>query len=302
MLEVLALIESRPKKGQAVSDAAPGSRSSVFKESEWVIKLDDDGFLLVSFMWGEAEVLVMEDLVGVLDDLDSWDGEVLFIDFNVNGRVLDDEWNLLVDGELLDLVNSALFGEGDFVWDLDLGGVWNLVFFNIWDLDLNLVWSLVVDGHWEFLLGVVGLLFVLGDLNLGAFDVGDLLDDSVVNADGGLIWHLDLLFPADFVDHSVWHDVSDNVWDLVGDGVGDLSAGDEWNLNLDLEWHLSLDLIWNLDVDDDWLKGLDVVLLLDIVSHGNLVWDLIGDDGWDLLGNLVFLGDVLSDFVSNLIS
>merc|ERR1719362_2376703 len=140
-------------------------------------------------MWGEAEVLVMEDFVGVLDDLDSWDGEVLFIDFNVNGRGLDHEWNVLVDGVLLDLVNSALFGVGEFVWDLDLGGV------------CNLVWSLVVDGHWEFLLGVVGLLFVLGDLNLGAFDVGDLLDDGVVYADGGLIWHLDLLFHTDFVDH-----------------------------------------------------------------------------------------------------
>merc|ERR1719507_2060649 len=48
-------------------------------------------------MWGEAEVLVMEDLVGVLDDLDSWDGEVLFIDFNVNGRVLEHSHEVLHD-------------------------------------------------------------------------------------------------------------------------------------------------------------------------------------------------------------
>lgn len=189
-------------------------------------KLNDGWLLVVYFIGVKSEVLVMEDFVLVLDDLDGWDGEVLLVDLNVDGGVGYDEWDVLVDGVLLDLVDGALFGVGDFIRDLDLGAVWNLVFDNVGNLDLNLVWALVVDGHWDFPVDVVGLLFVLGDLNLLGDDVWDLLDDGVVHADGGLIRHLNVFFVRDLVDHGVWNDVGDNIWDAVEDRVWLLAAGD----------------------------------------------------------------------------
>lgn len=271
--------------------------------SMWVlVELSDDWLLLFSLVGGKAEVLVMEDGVLVINGLDSGDSEVLGVINNHNLRVLNDEWLLNLDCELLNLVDGALFFEGHFIWDLDLGAVWNLVLNNVGNLDFNLVWYPIVDSHWEFLVDVVGLLFVLGHLNLLGDDIGDLLDDGVVNALGDFIRHADVFFDGDFVDNSVWDDVGDDVWDLKEDGVRHLAAGDVWDLLLDLEWHLSVDCVWNLDVHSEWLKSLNFVFLLNEVSHGDLVWNLCGLNDGNLLGNLVLLFNVLSDDISYLIS
>ena len=307
----MALIESRPKKGQGVSDPASGWLSSVVGVEQFTgfesggliwVKLNDDWLLGVSFVWSKSKVLVMEDFVLVGDDFNSGDGEVLGVVLNNDLRVLNNEWDVLVDDELLKFVDGALFLAGHLEWDLDLGGVWNLVFLNVRNLDFNLVWPLVVDGHWEFLVNVVGLLCVLSDLNLLRNDIGDLLDDGVVNAFGDFKLGRDWFFVGDLVDHSVWNWGGDNVWDLVEDGVWHLSFSDIWDRLLDLEWHLSFDSVWDLNVYDDWYESLDIVSLLNVVSNSNLIWDAVSFNNWYLLGNLVLLFDVLSDDVCDLIS
>ena len=83
--------------------------------------------------------------------------------------------------------------------------------------------------------------------------------------------------------------MGDSVWHLSGGGVGDL--------NLDFVWDLSLNGVWDLSGDLNWLKGLDFVLFGDVLSLGDLVWNLLDGHNWDLLGNLVLFGHVFGDSV-----
>ena len=91
---------------------------------------------------------------------------MLLLDINDCFWSFNYEWNLLVNGELFDLVDCEFVGVGDFVGHLNLSSVWNLVLNDIWLLDLNLEWNLVIDSEWEFLLNVECFLFVLCDWNL----------------------------------------------------------------------------------------------------------------------------------------
>ena len=83
----------------------------------------------------------------------------------------------------------------------------------------------------------------------------------------------------------------------MADFVWHFSAGGVWDLDLLFVWDLSLDGIWNLSGDFSWLEGLDFVLFSDVLSLGNLVWNLFNGDNWDLLGDLVFFGLIFSHSV-----
>ena len=222
---------------------------------------------------------------------------VLLLDVDVDSWVFSDEWNFLLDCVFLKFVNGEFFGVGDFVWNLDLGSVWNLVFDYIWLVNGNSEEGLVPLSDWEFLLNVVGFLLVLGHWNLAGLDVWHLLDDGVVDSLGDFVWDSDFLFIRDLVVDGVWYLGGDNEWNVEGDGVGHLSGGDVGDLELNFVWHLSFNSVGNFPRDLKWLEGLNIVGLCYVGGLGNLVWHLVHIDNWDLLGNLVCLSHVLSDGV-----
>ena len=119
--------------------------------------------------------------MAVFNCVNGGDGEGLLIDCSDGGWVLNNEWHLLVNCVLFELVDDEFLGVGDFVRHLDLGGVWNLVFCYEWLLDGDLEWNFVIDSEWEFLLDVESFLVILSHCDLVGFNVWDLLDHSVVN-------------------------------------------------------------------------------------------------------------------------
>jgi hypothetical protein len=114
----------------------------------------------------DSEVLVMENSMRVLNSIDGGNLVGLLLDVCYYGWILNNEWNLLINCVLFDLVDCEFIGVGDFEGHLDLSGVWNLVFNNIWLLDLSCEVNLVVNSEWELLLNMEGFLFVLSDWNL----------------------------------------------------------------------------------------------------------------------------------------
>ena len=170
-------------------------------------------------------------------------------------------------------------------------------FDDVWFINGDSEEGLVPLSLWELLLDGVWLLFVLSHLNLGGDNVRNLLDDGVVNSLGNFIGNLEVFFIWDLVVDGVRNLLGDNIWYLLGDSVGHLSAGDVWDLELDLIWHLSLNSVWNFSGDFIWLKGLDLVLLSDVFSFCDLVWNGVDLNIGNLLGDLVFLSDVLGNIV-----
>ena len=206
----------------------------------------------------------MEYCVCVFDGVFSWDSEGLLLDVNVYSWGLNDEWNFLGDGVFFNFVNGELSDVGDFVWNLDGGSVWNLVFDNEWLVNGDCEECLVPLGDWEFLLDVVGFLLVLGYSNLGGLDVWHLLDDGVVDSLGDFVGDLEFALIGDLVVDGVWNLGGGHEWDFVGDGVGHLAAGDIGDLEFHFEWDLSLNSVGNLLGDLIWLEGLNIVFLSDV--------------------------------------
>ena len=197
--------------------------------------------MVVVGVYSNSEVLVMEYGVAVFCYILCWDGVVLLLNVYVNGWVLNDEWNLLFNCVLFQFVDGEFTDVGYFVWNLNLGSVWDLVFNYIWFVNCNSEEGLVPLGDGEFLLNVVCLLLVLGNWNLLTLDVWHLLDDSVVNSLGDFIGHIEFFCEGNLVIDSVWYLLSGDEWDLVVYSLGHLSAGHVGDLELDFEWHLPVD-------------------------------------------------------------
>lgn len=252
---------------------------------------------VISVSFTNVLVDVVENGVRMLFGVGSWDGVVLLLDVNNLGWVSNDERYLLFNGVLFDFVDGKLTDGGDFIWDLDLGGVMLPEFNDVWLIDGDGEVNSIPLGHWEFVLFVVWLLLILGNWDLLGGDEWHLLDDGVVNSLGYFVGDSEVFSVWDLVVGGVWDLLGDNVWNIVGDGVWDLSGGGVWDLEFDLEWHLSGDGVWDFDGDLIWLKGLNIVGLGDVVSSGNLVWDGFDLNVRYLLGNLVLFGLVLGDMV-----
>ena len=90
----------------------------------------------------------------------------LLVDCSGNCYVLNDNWNLLVNRVLFDLVDCEFHRVGHFVRNLNLSSVWNLMLSYIWLPDLDLEGNLVVDCNWELLFDVESFLLILCDWNL----------------------------------------------------------------------------------------------------------------------------------------
>ena len=168
---------------------------------------------------------------------------------------------------------------------------------NVWFVDGDLEWNLLPIGLGEGLLDLVWLLLVLSNGDLSGSDVRSLLDDLVVDSDGALVGHRDFLLDGHLVVDGVWNLLGHNVWDLVNDLVWHLSGGDIWDSLFNLEWHLSFNGVRDLSGNFDCFESLDLVLFSDVLSLGNLVWNLLNGHNWDLLSNLVLFGNVLSHSV-----
>ena len=122
--------------------------------------------VIVSVSRSDSEVLVMEDFVGVLDDVFGWDSEGLLLDVNVNSWVLNNEWYFLGYSVLFDLVDGEFSNVGDFIWHLDLSGVVLPDLSDIWLINGDSVEGLVPLSLLEFVLNMEWLLLVLGDGDL----------------------------------------------------------------------------------------------------------------------------------------
>ena len=238
---------------------------------------------------------VMEEFVSVSSLGDSWHLEEFLLDIDDSLNALNNEWDLLLNEVLLELVEGKILSGGDFVWDEDLGGVALEELGNVWLLDGDLVWDLLPLGLFESALDRVWLLLVLSDSNLAGDDVWNSLDDGVVDSLGGFVWDGDFLLNWYLVVDSVWNLGGDDVWDAVGNSVWDLSGGLVWDLNLNLVWNLSLNSVLDFSCNLNWLKSGDFVLLSDVLGLSKLVWNLLSGHNWDLLGDLVFFSDVFSD-------
>ena len=84
--------------------------------------------------------------------------------------------------------------------------------------------------------------------------------------------------------------MSNCVWNFSGGGIRDF--------DLNLVWYLSFDSVRNFFRNLNWLKGFNLVLFGNVVSLGNLVWDLFNGHNWDFLSNLIFFSHILCDCVS----
>ena len=257
--------------------------------------------LSILFTSRKSEVLVVEDFVGVDELILGWDGVSLLLDIDVNGWVLNDDWNFLADLVFFDLPDGEFSNVGNFVWDLDLGGVMLPELNDVWLVNGDSEEGLVPLGLLEFALDGVWLLLVLSHGDLLGDDVWHLLDDGVVNSLGNFIWDGEFFLIWDLVVDGVWNLLGDNIWDFLLNGVWDLSAGDIWDLELNFEWNLSLNSVWDFSGDFIWLKGLNFVLFGNVVGSGDLVWDGGDVNDWNLLGDLVLLSHVFSDIVVVLI-
>jgi len=216
----------------------------------------------------------------------------------VNSWVLDNEWNIMVNCVFFNFVDGELTNIGDFVWNLNLGSVWNLVLNYEWLLKGDSEELLVPLSNGEFLFNVVCLFFILSHWYLLACDEWHLLDDSVVNSLGDIVGHFKFFLIGDLIVDSVWDLLCGDEWNLVSNGVGYLSAGDVGNFEFDLEWHLSINSIRHLTFDCKWLKRLNIVCFLGVCSNGDLVWDFSDVNLWDLLGDFVRLTHIVGDWVS----
>ena len=255
------------------------------------LDVEDGGFNT----WEGIETVEEFVLVGSLGD--GWHGEELLLNVSDGFDGLGDERNFHVNDEFLNLIEGLFFSDGNLVWDKDLSRVALEELSNVWLLDGDGVWDLLPLGLLEDVLNLVSFLLVLGDSDLAGDDVWNLLDDGVVDSLGGFVWDGDFLLKWDLVVDGVWDLLGDDVWDLVGDSVWHLSGGGVGDLNLNFVWDLSLNGVWDLFGDLNWLKGLDFVLFGDVLSLGDLVWNLLDGHNWDLLGNLVLFGHVFSDSV-----
>ena len=236
----------------------------------------------------------VEDWVRVCGSVDPWDGVKLLLNVTHGNEVLNDEWDLLLNKVLLELPEGQFLNGSDFVRHEYLSRVALEVLGNVWLFNGDLVWSLLPNCLFKFALDGVWLFLVLGNSDLSGDDVWNLLDDGVVDSLGTLIWDFNFFLKWDLVVDGVWNLLGHNIWDLVGDSVWHLPRGGVWDFDLDLIWDLSLNSVWDLSCNLNWLKSLDLVLLGDVLSLANLVWNLLNGHNWDFLGNLVLLCNILS--------
>ena len=202
-----------------------------------------------------------------------WLSVGFLLDVNVDSWVLNDEWHLLGDSVLFDIIDSEISDIGDFVWNLDLGGVVLPKFNNVWLINGDCEESLVPFGLFELMFNSVWLLLVLSHCNLLRGDVWHLLDDGVVNSLGDFIGYLEFFLIRDLVIDGVWNLLGGHKWYLVLDSVWHFSAGGVGDLEFDLIWNLSFNSVWDLSFNFIWLKSLNFVLFGDIGGDSNLVWD-----------------------------
>ena len=72
-----------------------------------------------------SEVLVMEYCVAVFNNILDWNGVNFLLDVNVYSWGFNDEWNFLLPCIFLKFKYGEFSDVCDFVWNLDLGSVWN---------------------------------------------------------------------------------------------------------------------------------------------------------------------------------
>ena len=252
------------------------------------------GVLVILFMFAESEVFIMEDIMGMLYGLLSFNSVGFLLSVNYLLWGLNDEWNILLYCVLFKFIGGNFTDVFNLIWNLDGSCVVLPKFNNVWFIDGDLEVNLVPLGLLEFVLDVEWFFFVLGDWDLLSNNVRNLLNDSVVNSLSGLVGNHDILFIWNFLVNSVWNLLSCNIWDLVNDFIWDLFGISVWNLDLDFKWYLSFNSVWDLFFNLIGFEGLNFVFFSHIMSMSNLVWNSLGFNDSNLLWDVVFLSHIVS--------
>ena len=241
--------------------------------------------------------MLVKEFMLVSNLFDGWDSVDFLLDVSDGSDVLNNEWDFVLEDVFLNFPEGEFFNIGDLIRNKGLSRVALEELSNIWFFDGDLIRNFLPGGLLEYVFDGVWLLIILGNCDLARDDVWNFFQNTVVDSLGGFIWNSDFLFIWNLVVDSIRNLLRNDVWNSVGNSVWDLSSGSIRDFNLDFVWNLSLDSVRNLFLDFNWLEGLDFILLSDVLSLSNLVWDLLNSHYWNLLSNLVFLSDIISNSV-----
>ena len=169
---------------------------------------------------------------------------------------------------------------------------------NKWFIDSDSEWNLVPFSLLKLLLNVVWLFLVFCDLESLSGNIGNFLDDCVVNLLKSFVWDNNVFLIWDLVVNSVWNFFSDYIWNFVDHFVWFSFLSHIWNLDFDLIWDLSLNSVGDFSRNFNWLEGLHFVKLGFKICCGNLIWDTLCLNSWHFLCNLVFFSHIIGDIVN----